>query len=128
MARLPPVAGVGLGETGHPDRAVTPDKTADSRNGSGIAGRTLHWLFVNRRTDRITVAQWPNIPLLLFIILSIALRFIHFRGDTETVLRALAVAALVVWAGDEVVRGVNPFRRILGIIVLLATIANLVFR
>ena len=81
--------------------------------------------FLNRRTGGITVAQWPNISLSVFIILSIALRFIAPLGTTETVLRVLAVVALVVWALGELVHGVNPFRRILGFVVLLATIANL---
>ena len=84
-------------------------------------------MFLNRRTGGITVAQWPNISLSVFIILSIALRFIHPAGTNETVLRVLADGALIVWGVDELVRGVNPFRRILGFVVLLATIASFTF-
>jgi hypothetical protein len=34
------------------------------------------------------------------------------------VLVVLASAALALWAGDEVLRGVNPFRRLLGLAIL----------
>jgi hypothetical protein len=36
--------------------------------------------------------------------------------------------ALLVWALDEVARGVNPFRRMLGVVVLGAAIAGLALR
>jgi hypothetical protein len=38
----------------------------------------------------------------------------------------LADVALLVWAGGELVRGVNPFRRILGLVVIVATIASMI--
>jgi hypothetical protein len=85
-------------------------------------------MFVSRHSGRVTVAQWPNAPLWAFIVLSVVSRVFHPSGGLATLLRVLAVAALVVWAIDELVRGVNPFRRILGAAVLLATVANLAFR
>jgi len=33
--------------------------------------------------------------------------------------------ALVLWAGDEIIRGVNPFRRLLGAAVLVAVLVNI---
>jgi hypothetical protein len=89
--------------------------------------RAARWLFLDRRTGRITVAQWPNVALWVFIALSIALRSIRPTGTTESVLGAAADVALVLWAIDELLRGVNPFRRILGAGVLLLTITNLTF-
>jgi len=103
---------------------MTPSNGAVPRNGAGIVRRALRWMFLNRRTGRITVAQWPNIPLSVFILLSIALVSIRPSGHTEMVVRVSSDVALLVWAVDEVVRGVNPFRRILGFVVLVATIAN----
>jgi hypothetical protein len=47
------------------------------------------------------------------------------KGTSHTTLRLLSVVALLVWAADELIRGVNPFRRILGLVVLLATISGL---
>jgi hypothetical protein len=82
-------------------------------------------MFVNRRTGGITVAQWPNVALLGFIALSIAQRFNIANGTPETTLRVLSAVALLAWAVDELVRGVNPFRRILGLVVLLATMSSI---
>ena len=42
--------------------------------------------------------------------------------------RVVAGLALLVWTLDEVARGVNPFRRMLGVVVLGAAIAGLALR
>ena len=42
----------------------------------------------------------------------------HPQGWVRGVLVVLASVALALWAGDEVLRGVNPFRRILGVTML----------
>jgi hypothetical protein len=73
----------------------------------------------------MTVAQWPNVPLWVFIVLTVALHVFDPKGGTEHVLRLLADVALLVWALDELVRGVNPFRRILGLVVIAGTIVSL---
>jgi hypothetical protein len=73
----------------------------------------------------MTVAQWPNVSLWAFIVLAVALHVFSPKGGTEHVLRVVADVALLVWAVDEVVRGVNPFRRILGVVVFAATIVSL---
>ena len=57
----------------------------------------IDWLFRNRQTGEITIAQMPNAPL-------------------------------IVWAGDEVLRGVNPWRRLLGGGVLAFTLVGLLLR
>jgi hypothetical protein len=101
-------------------RATTPAP------GRHVAVRASRWLFVNRRTGRLTVAQWPNLALWAFIAGSVAMRVVHPAGHAGTALRVLTIAALILWALDEVCRGVNPFRRFLGLVVLLATIANIV--
>jgi hypothetical protein len=97
----------------------------DRAEGPGRAPGFLRWMFVSRRSGRFTVAQWPNVPLAVFLLLFVASRSFHPSGGTATIIRALGIAALVVWALDELLRGVNPFRRILGGAVLLATVANL---
>lgn len=73
----------------------------------------------------MAVTQWPNASLTVFIALSVALRLLHPNHRTESVLRVLADVALFAWAADELVRGVNPFRRMLGLVVIGATIASL---
>lgn len=75
-------------------------------------GCALNWLFRDRRTGRIVIMQFPNIPLTVWIIAT-ALRWL-VRGATDTVLGVIATIALIIWASDEAVRGVNPWRRLLG--------------
>src|ERR1700722_491257 len=85
----------------------------------------LRWMLVNRRTGGLTVAQWPNVALSVSIALSIMRRFNIQKGTPKTTLGVLSFAATIVWAVDELVRGVNPFRRILGFVVLLTTASSI---
>jgi hypothetical protein len=101
---------------------------AERGAGATTAVGSLRWVFVSRRTGRLTVAQWPNVPLAVFLLVAAASRVFHPSGGAATFLRVLGIVALVVWALDELVRGVNPFRRILGGAVLVATVAHLVLR
>jgi hypothetical protein len=80
--------------------------------------RSVDWLFRSRKTGKFTVAQMPNAPLALFVGFRIAQIFVSPQGAAHDVLRWLAVAALAWWGVDELLRGVNPFRRILGAAVL----------
>jgi hypothetical protein len=91
----------------------------------GVGRRAVRWMFVNRRNGRLTVAQWPNIYLSVFIVLTLALRIFHPTGGIDQLVRGIAEATLLVWAADETIRGVNPFRRILGLVVIAVTIASL---
>jgi hypothetical protein len=88
----------------------------------------LSWAFRNRRTGRITVAQAPNLALALFLVASVARWVLRPSGGMGTALDAAATAALVWWAADEVVRGVNPWRRLLGGGVLAGVVVRLVAR
>ena len=78
----------------------------------------LDWMFRSRKTGRITLAQLPNWQLVVWLLASAGIRLGHPQGRARDVLVVLASAALALWAGDEVLRGVNPFRRILGVAVL----------
>jgi hypothetical protein len=101
---------------------MTPDEAIAQGGGSSKLRRAVRWMFVNRRNGGITVAQWPNVALSVFIALSVAGRLNIAKGTPQTTLRLLSAVAILVWAADELIRGVNPFRRILGLGVLLATI------
>jgi hypothetical protein len=70
-------------------------------------------MFVNRRTGGITVAQWPNVALSVFIASSIARRLNIAKGTLQTPLRPFSAVAILVWAADESIREVNAFRWIL---------------
>lgn len=86
--------------------------------------RFVDWLFRDRVTGGFTVGQFPSWSLGTWLA-SVAVRVVlHPRGTAGAVVEAVGTAALVVWAVDEMVRGVNPWRRILGTIVLAATAAG----
>jgi hypothetical protein len=104
-----------------PERERRPER-------SGTTVRALRWTFVSRRNGRLTVAQWPNVPLAIFLLAAVASRIFHPSGGPATFVRVLGVVALIVWALDEVARGVNPFRRMLGGAVLVTTVALLIVR
>ena len=63
------------------------------------------------------MGQWPNLPLWLFV--GAKLVSIVAEAPLQHAALWLADAALFVWAADELVRGVNPWRRCLGAGVLL---------
>jgi hypothetical protein len=88
----------------------------------------VDWLFRDRRTGRIVVFQWPNLPLGAFVVASLVGRILHPEGAVGTAVTVVATATLVWWAGDEVARGVNPFRRVLGGAVLVLAVSSLLLR
>jgi hypothetical protein len=73
----------------------------------------LDWMFRNRQTGKITIGQPSNLTQKIFQRTTIVGVLLP-RGRARTVLSQVAVISLAVWAVDEVVRGVNPFRRISG--------------
>ena len=89
----------------------------------------FEWFFRDRRTGKIVVAHLPNLPILLWMATVLARRFID-QGTTAEVLLAWAGSfTLAWWALDEVFRGVNPWRRVLGlggcIVVVVGVISRL---
>jgi hypothetical protein len=83
------------------------------------------WWFENRETGRITVAQFPNAPL-VGAAAAWVVRRLAPEGSTLEDLSGIAfVVLLLVWAADEVVRGVNPWRRLLGSVVIAWQLARL---
>jgi hypothetical protein len=100
-------------------------RRADGFNHSGWdpvgVRRTIDWLFRNRKTKRITIAQFPNAALGVFLAASLLGRLVHGNHG----LSVLATGALIWWAADELIRGVNPWRRLLGGAVLAGQMMSL---
>jgi hypothetical protein len=72
---------------------------------------------------RFPIAQFPNPPLLLALA---GWGLAALAGDTaHDIGRAIFTLALAVWALEEAVGGVNWFRRLLGVGVLVWVIAGL---
>jgi hypothetical protein len=78
----------------------------------------LQWFFRNRDTGAITIAQAPNLSLWIVIVAGVLLWAWHPPGRLGTALEIIFKAGLIIWAIDEIVRGVNPWRRCLGAAVL----------
>ena len=85
----------------------------------------VDWIFRDRRTGRVTVVQRPNVALALWIIATVCQLVLDPAGAGHTALEVAATVSLVWWAGDEVLRGVNPWRRFLGGAVLASQIKRL---
>jgi hypothetical protein len=94
------------------------DPTEGPRTRRDSVRRAARWLFVNRQTDGFTVVQWPNLALWAYLVCAVVLRLGPGRGGVHSVVRVLSDVAVVIWSADEIVRGVNPFRRLLGAAVL----------
>ena len=80
-------------------------------------------MFRSRKSGQITLAQLPNWALRLWLLASGVMWLVDPRGWVRVVLVVLSSATLALWAADELLRGVNPFRRLLG----LAALGWLVF-
>lgn len=96
-----------------PDRAMPPVGSAQTP--PLRPGAIVDWMFRSRETGEITIAQFPNVALWVFLVTVLLRSVVQTRGGVRTGIDAVAVAALAAWAVDEVVRGVNPWRRLLGV-------------
>jgi hypothetical protein len=72
----------------------------------------------------VVVAQWPNAALWVWIAAELLTATGALAGH-RTALTGVARGALIVWALDELVRGVNPFRRLLGAVILIVQLTRL---
>ncbi|WP_309739837.1 hypothetical protein [Chamaesiphon sp. OTE_20_metabat_361] len=86
---------------------------------------TDNWFdrFFRDKDGNIVIGQLPNPPLLVWAIASV-LQLIFKTVTIHTGLDIIALIAIVIWALAELFQGVNYFRRSLGLIVLIATIAS----
>jgi hypothetical protein len=73
----------------------------------------LRWFFRNRETGAITIVQAPNLVLWVVIAAAI-LRWITPAHAADAIFTVAVKVGLLVWAVDEILRGVNPWRRCLG--------------
>jgi hypothetical protein len=85
----------------------------------------VDWFLRDRRTGRIVVAQWPSIALAVWLAASAAGALLDPSRRWGAALRLVATLALGWWAGDEIARGVNPWRRTLGAVVFVGLLVPL---
>ncbi len=92
------------------NRDPSPERAAGRR---GFVDSFLR----NRGTGRITLVQWPNPALWVWVVTTVvtALELYPARADE---IHWIGAGALIAWGTDEILRGVNPARRLLGLVVL----------
>ena len=86
--------------------------------------RWLDWFFRDRRSGRIVVGQLPNLPLWLFGITAVV-SMVAVGSSVGLWADMASRLFLIWWAGDELLRGVNPWRRCLGAAVLVGMVVRL---
>ena len=82
-------------------------------------GRLARWAW----PARFPIVQWPNAPLLVALAASVTSRLTHGVGRTYA--SSVFYIALSIWAYEELARGVNWFRRLLGAAILVYIVVRL---
>ncbi len=77
----------------------------------------VDWMFRSRETGRILIGQPANRPIKVFAATTVVGVLLP-RSSARTGLAVVALSALTWWAGDEIVRGANPFRRLSGVVAI----------
>jgi hypothetical protein len=75
--------------------------------------RFLQRFFRNRETGEVTIAQAPNPVLWIAMGAGLLLWVWLPPGNPGIAIEIVFKGALLVWAVDEIFRGVNPWRRCL---------------
>ena len=81
--------------------------------------RILDWFFRSRETGTITIAQWPNLILWIVIVAGVLRWIWPSAGMASLGLTIIVKGGLIIWGADEIIRGVNPWRRCLGAAVIV---------
>jgi hypothetical protein len=84
----------------------------------------VDWALRDRRTGRIVIAQWPNAPLVVWLAAGAVRAVLDLGGGWGTATQVVGALALGCWAVAEVGWGVNPWRRLLGAVVLAGLTAS----
>jgi hypothetical protein len=92
-----------------------------------VLGPRRGWLVFKRLTElgfprRFPIVQFPNLPLIIAFVAAGAGRLVHGMADAYTA--SVSYLALTIWAYEELVRGVNWFRRLLGLGVAIITVVQ----
>jgi hypothetical protein len=87
---------------------------------AALAGKRLAELSFPRR---FPIVQFPNLPLVVAILASGAGRLLD--GSAHSYAASVSYLALTIWAYEELAQGVNWFRRLLGLAVVILMIVHL---
>jgi hypothetical protein len=81
------------------------------------------WLTKLSWPRKFPIVQFPNLPLALAFIAGQAAQRMHGTGHADT--QAISYLAMAIWAYEELFRGVNWFRRLLGLAYIVSTAVHL---
>lgn len=102
----------------------TSDTTQNTlENTPENSNRTLFDRIFRDRNGNIVIAQFPNLPILVWLVATILQRLTP-NGNINRGLEAIAFGSLFTWAWLELFQGVNYFRRSLGFVVLTIIIVS----
>ncbi|MBT5139145.1 MAG: hypothetical protein HOH36_03620 [Acidimicrobiaceae bacterium] len=86
----------------------------------------VRWWFENRETGELTVAQFPNWPVFAIGVATVTRRIVDDGSRIQAITGFVGPLLWIYWAGDELIRGVNPWRRVIGVLVLLWQVSPVV--
>ena len=112
--------------------ALRTTEVASSRSDRGpdsqrTASLLSLWLAFRHVTElgfprRFPIVQFPNVPLIIALLAGEAGRYLH--GSAHSYAASVSYLALTIWAYEELVHGVNWFRRLLGLAFLVLLIVR----
>ena len=88
--------------------------------------KTLFDKIFRDSNGNLVIAQPPNLPIIVWGVASL-LKLIFTTGLTNVGLDLIAFGSLFTWAWLELFQGVNYFRRMLGLVVLVGFVGLRIF-
>lgn len=96
-----------------------------TNHGPGRATGRDWWNKIWRdKHGRIVIWQTPNVPLIVWAILTFLSLLVN--GGLANAFYWLGSAALIIWSLLELFKGVNYFRRALGLLVLIMAVISVI--
>lgn len=80
--------------------------------------------WVRDRNGELAVAQPPNAAIMVWVTSVLVGWFDVLDDHRAAILTRVGQGALIVWGLDELLRGASPFRRLLGLVVLVVMLVR----
>lgn len=100
-----------------------PTPTHTDRNQNRHAVRDIWDKIWRDKNGRIVIWQTPNAPLIAWVALTFLSLLVN--GRMADAFYWLGSAALIIWSLLELFKGVNYFRRALGLLILVMALASI---